>query len=665
MNEFLRADSKLPPEQLAIRAKCFHPSGRFEEFTKEEVEQSIPERFEKIVKRYPDRIAIKEAGQAVTYAELNQRANRLAHAILDRRGERNLPVAILMEHGTSNLVAIVAALKAGKIYIPLDPSYPMERLQYMLCDSQAELIVAHRGTLSLARQMGSGDVAVMNVDEVGAGFGHDDVSVKITPEAFASIFYTSGSTGQPKGVVDNHRNLLHGTLRFTNGLHICAEDRLSFTHSSSSSASLRRIFPALLNGACLFTLDVKRHGIRALVDLVIGESITLFSTGRIREFVRSFSQHRSFPSLRIVSLGGETVYRRDVELYKKIFPRDCVIGIWMSSTEAGNITQFFIDRDTQLTGEIAPVGYPAEDMEIMLLDDEGNPASPGETGEIAVKSKYLACGYWRRPQMTDERFRVDPAGGEQRTYRTGDLGRIGNDGCLFHLGRRDDQIKVRGHRVEVAEIEAALLNLGYFRKAFVTLRERGSDEKFLVAYVEPGKRPAPTSSTLRRALAATLPDHMIPSRFVMLDTIPLTPTLKVDRNALPEPGNARPEMDTHFSAPRTSLEWDIAKIWGNILSLDQVGVDDNFFDLGGHSLAAFRIISQVIQTFRVDLPPKALFDSPTVAEMAAVIETNLPKLATQEELDRILNEVEAISNEEAKRLLTEVSEAKSKARERE
>jgi amino acid adenylation domain-containing protein len=664
MSKFLRTDTKLPPEQLAIRAQCFHPSGRFEEFTKEEVEQSIPERFEKIAKRYADRIAIKEGAQAVTYAELNQRANRLAHAILDRCGEGNLPVAILMEHGTSVLVAIVAALKAGKIYVPLDPSYPVERLQYMLLDSQAGLIVAHRETLSLARQMASQEFAVLDVDDVGAGSRDYDVNVKITPGAFASIFYTSGSTGQPKGVVDNHRNLLHGTLRFTNGLHICAEDRLSFTHSCSASASLRRIFPALLNGACLFPLDLKRQGIRALVDLVVSESITAFGIGRIRDFTRSFS-HQSFPSLRLVSLGGEIVYRHDVEQYKRIFPRDCVIGILMSSTEAGNITQFFINRDTQLAGEIAPIGYPAEDVEIMLLDDGGDPVRLGEIGEIAIKSKYLACGYWRRPQMTDERFRADPGGGEQRIYRTGDLGRIEYDGCLFHLGRKDDQVKVRGHRVEVAEIEAALLNLGYFRKAVVTLRNRGSDEKSLVAYVEPEKRPAPTSSALRKALAATLPDHMIPSRFVMLDTIPLTPTEKIDRKALPEPGNARPEMDTPFIAPRTSLERDIAKIWGDVLSLDQVGVHDNFLDLGGHSLAAMRVISQVIQTFRVDLSPKALFDSPTVAEMAVVIEANLTTLASQDELDRMLTEVEAMSNEEAQRVLAEVNKARSKATERE
>ena len=656
---------KLPPEQEAIRANCFHPTGRFEEFAKEEVEQSIPDRFEKIVKLFPDRVAIKEREQAITYTDLNERANRIAHAILDTCGECNQPVAILMEHGASVLVAILAALKAGKIYVPLDPSYPVERLQYMLLDAQAELIVAHRGTLSLAREIGGEDFAVIDGDDVSAGSRHCDVSVKITPGAFASILYTSGSTGQPKGVVDNHRNLLHGTLRFTNSLHICTEDRLSLTHSCSSSASVRRIFPALLNGACLFPLDLTREGIRGLVDLLINESITVFSTGRIRDFVRSFTQHQSFPSLRLVSLGGEIVYRRDVELYKKIFPRDCVIGISMSCTETGNITQFFIDCDTQFSGDIAPIGYPAEDVEIILLDDGGNPVRRGEIGEIAVKSEYLACGYWRRPELTNEKFRGDPDGGEQRIYRTGDQGRMESDGCLFHLGRKDDQIKVRGYRVEVDEIEAALLNLGYFTKAIVTLRDRGSDEKSLVAYLTPEKWPAPTSSTLRKALAITLPNHMIPSVFVMLDTIPLTPTRKVDRSALPEPSNGRPEIDTPFVAPRTSAERELAKIWCKVLSLDQVGIHDNFFDLGGNSLAAIRVVSRVIQMFRIDLSLRALFDSPTVADMAVVIEANRARLASQENLERMLSEVEAMTEEEAQRLLNEGSKAKSKASERE
>jgi acyl carrier protein len=332
----------------------------------------------------------------------------------------------------------------------------------------------------------------------------------------------------------------------------------------------------------------------------------------------------------------------------------------MSATETGNITQFFIDRETEFPGDIAPIGYPAQDMEIVLLDDAGNLVRAGDAGEVAVKSRYLACGYWRRPELTNEKFRDDPDGGEERVYLTGDQGRAESDGCLFHLGRKDDQIKVRGYRVEVAEIEAALLRLGYFTKAFVTLRERGSAEKSLVAYLVPEKRPAPTSSALRKALAATLPNHVIPAVFVMLDSMPLTPTRKVDRNALPEPGNDRPEMDTPFVAPGTAVEGALAKNWRDVLSLDQVGIHDNFFELGGDSLAAIRMVSRVVQMFGIELPIKALIDSPTVAAMAGVIEGNQAKRASQEDLERMLRELEALTDEEAQRLLAAVSRANSK-----
>jgi acyl carrier protein len=327
----------------------------------------------------------------------------------------------------------------------------------------------------------------------------------------------------------------------------------------------------------------------------------------------------------------------------------------MSSTEAGNITQFLIDRETRITGEIAPVGYPAEDVIVLLLDDAGKQVETGAIGEIAVKSRYLACGYWRRPELSNEKFRPDPDGGEERLYLTGDLGRVESDGCLFHLGRKDDQVKVRGHRVEVVEVEAALMSLGYFGKTFVTLRDRAPGEKSLVAYLVPGKRPVPTTSALRTALAATLPNHMIPAVFVMLDSLPLTPTGKVDRNALPDPGNSRPELDTPFVKPRTAVESELSKVWCEVLGLAQVGIHDNFFELGGHSLAAARVISRVIEIFQLELPLKALFESPTVAEMAKIIALNETKRAGQEALARMLSEVEALSEEQAQKRLAEES----------
>ena len=643
---------ELPPEQRAIRGKCFHPSGTFVEFSKEEVEQSIPERFEKAVRKFPNRIAIKTKDRGFNYDELNKSANRMAHEILNECGKSNPPIAILMEHGADVLTAILAVLKAGKIYVPLDPTYPMERLRYMLRDAQVELVLVQERTLTLAREIGGQEFRIANANELGNGSAEGNLDLALSPDTLAYIIYTSGSTGQPKGVVDNHRNVLHDTLKFTNGLHICPEDRISFTHSCSSSASIRRIFPAFLNGASLFPLDIRRSGVQSgLVDLVVDEAITIFSTGRIRDFVRNFDPTPAFPHLRLVSLGGENVYRREIELYRKIFHPSCLIGIWMSATETGNITQFLIDGKTQINGDIAPVGYPADDMEILLLDDAHHRVRDGELGEIAIRSRYLSPGYWRRPDLTKEKFQADPDGGEARIYFTGDLGRREPDGCLSHMGRKDDQVKIRGYRVEVAEIDAALLNLGHFRKAFVALRDRGLAEKSLVAYLVPERWPAPTTSFLRKALAAILPSHMIPSVFVMLESLPLTPTKKVDRAALPDPGTERPELDTLFVASRTPAEQQLASIWADVLVLDRVGIHDNFFDLGGHSLAAMRVVSQVIKEFQLELPLQSLFQSPTIAAMAAVIMEHQGKRLGEEDLERMLGELELMSEDEAQRLV--------------
>ena len=651
MSELSAFPTKLPPEQETIRAKCFHPSGTFVEFAKEEIAQSIPERFETMVRKFPNRIAIKTKDQTFTYDELNKNANRMAHEILNECGKGNRPVVILMEHGTDVLGAILAVLKAGKIYVPLDPTYPVERLSYMLRDAQAELILAQDRTLALAREIGGQEFRVANANEIGNDSAEGNLNLALSPNTLAYIIYTSGSTGRPKGVVDNHRNVLHGTLRFTNGLHISPEDRISFTHSCSSSASIRRIFPAFLNGASLFPLDVRRSGVQGLIDLLVADSITIFSTGRIRDFVRNLDQKQTFPNLRLVSLGGEIVHRRDIDLYRKIFPPSCLIGIWMSTTETGNITQFFIDGETRINGDIAPIGYPAEDMEVILLDDAHNRVRDGELGEIVIRSRYLSLGYWRRPDLTKEKFHSDPNGGEERIYFTGDLGRREPDGCLFHMGRKDDQVKIRGYRVEVAEIEAALLNLGYFRKAFVALRDRGLPEKSLIAYLVPERWPAPTTSFLRKTLTAILPSHMIPSVFVMLESLPLTPTKKVDRNALPDPGMRRPELDIPFVASRTPVEQQLAGIWAVVLALDQVGIHDNFFDLGGHSLAATRVVSQVLKNFQMELPLQSLFQSPTVAEMAAVIMEHQGKRLGEEELEHMLGELESLSDEEAQQLV--------------
>jgi hypothetical protein len=258
-------------------------------------------------------------------------------------------------------------------------------------------------------------------------------------------------------------------------------------------------------------------------------------------------------------------------------------------------------------------------MEILLLGDDGNEVEPNQIGEIAVRSRYLCPGYWRKPDLTRAAFLSDAESGEERTYRTGDLGLMLEDGCLFHMGRKDFQVKLRGHRIEVAEIEAALLSAGNIKEALVTLRDDGPGDQRLVAYLVPAGRPAPTVALLRRALSEKLPGYMVPSAFVIMDALPLLPNGKVDRRALPIPGRARPDLVNPFVAPRTSVEEVLASIWAEVLGLDQVGVHDNFLELGGDSLLAGRVISRVISRLRVEVRLRSLLDSPTVADMAVVI----------------------------------------------
>jgi hypothetical protein len=268
-----------------------------------------------------------------------------------------------------------------------------------------------------------------------------------------------------------------------------------------------------------------------------------------------------------------------------------------------------------------PVGYSVEDTDVLLLDDDGKDVGFGEVGEIVVKSRYIAPGYWRDPELTRAAFPSNSQDGSERLYRTGDLARRLPDGCFIHLGRKDYQVKVRGHRVELAEVETALRNIGVISEAVVVAREDIAGEKRLAAYVVPRQKPGPTIREVRDILTGKLPDYMVPSIFVFLDALPLTPNGKLDRHALPAPEWKRTELDGPFVAPRTPTEASVAKIWAEILRLPRVGVYDNFFEMGGQSLLGTQIISRVRDTFRAELPWRSLFDVPTVAGLADLIET--------------------------------------------
>jgi len=662
VSDFSRPFVDLPPEQLAIRAKCFHPTGASTGFRVEEIEQSIPERFEGMVRKYPERLAVKTKTHELTYNELNNAANRLANAILAKCGEKSEPIALMFEQGVPAIVAILGTLKAGKFYVPLDPSLPFRRSEDILLDSKAGLIITNAKNVSKAKDLAKDRRQVINIEDVKSDVRTKNPELSIRPDAFAYIVYTSGSTGHPKGVIHNHRYVLYHAFEYDNSFHIAPADRISLVVSWGFTGGSFIIYSTLLNGASLFPFDVKAEGLENLARLLREEEITIYhSTPTLfRHLLDILSPDERLPSLRLIRFGGEPVNKSDVVLYQRHFSRNCLMLNSLAATECGIICRYFLDKGTQVAETGVPVGYVTDHKEILLLDDYGKPVGSNQTGEIAVKSRYLSSGYWRRPDLTADKFIEMPRGGKEQIYLTGDLGRITPDGCLYHLGRKDFRVKIRGYRIELAEVESALLDHHGIKHATVVSRVDQSGNSQLVAYFVPAAKLAPRVSDLRKFLMQKLPDHMIPTAFVSLDKLPLTPTGKINRHSLPEPEYSRPELETPFVPARNAIERKLTSIWAGVLSLDRVGIHDDFFDLGGHSLAATRVVSQVIKEFQSEIPLRVLFQSPTVAVMAEVVAKHHGERLVEGELEKILTELELLTEEETQRLLSAESETRGK-----
>ena len=645
------AASPAPRAPDGRRAGPTHP---FVEFARAEIEQSIPARFEQQVRRYPDRLAVKAGARALTYAELNRAANRVARAILARRGVQREPVALLFEHGVGMLVAMLAVLKDGKFYVPLDPSYPYARLAHVLEDSGAGSIVTDEESLPLARSLAGNGREVLSVNSLDAQLTGEDLCLPVSPADVASIIYTSGSTGQPKGVIHSHRFILHHIASYTNSIHIAPDDRIVSLYPYSYIGGTRDIYGALLNGAALYPFDLKSGDMPRLAAWLGREEITICNVAAtVFRPLADVLPGDGLPKLRLIRLGAEAIRARDVELYKQRLSSDCVLYVGLTITEAGGITEYFIDKETELTGSTAPVGYAVDGKEVLLLDELGEVVGPHRVGEIAVKSRYLADGYWRRPELTRAAFEPAPDGGGMQIYRTGDLGFVREDGCLECIGRKDAQVKVRGHRVEVAEVERALLDVPSVAEVVVVARADPRGEQELVAYLVSACEPAPTAGELLSWLRERMPAHMLPAMFVPLDALPLLPNGKVDRRALPVPERARAEGRAAYLAPRTPLEELLAGIWANLLEVERVGMHDDFLALGGNSMVAVQLVSRVRDALQLEVPLRALLEAPTVADQAEVIVQSWAARAEPDEVARLLDEPEGLSDDGAKSRLLE------------
>jgi amino acid adenylation domain-containing protein len=590
-------------------------------FIKEEVDLSILDRFERIVEKFPLQKAVKSPGVELTYAGLKVLSDRIAWSIRSHLGSALRPIVLLFAHEAGMIPAILGVLKSGNPYAAIDPELPPGRARIILNDLRPALMITDTHHLPVAYSLVHGMCEVINIDRLDTCLPEYERYPTFHPDDLAAIFYTSGTSGQPKGVERSHQYILHRIWVETNDYRIHPDDIFSLIHNISFGASQVDIFDALLNGAALSLFDIKKDGVAGLIAWLKEEQISFFHvpTDLFRQFIGMLKEDDYFPNMRQITPSGR-LYRNDVEMIWPHIPDDCLLIQRLASTETGMITRLKIDKHSDLSANVLPVGYAVEDKEVSIVDEGGRPLDFNQVGEIVVKSRYLASGYWGRPDLTARAFLPDPENSDRKIFHLGDIGRMRPDGCLELVGRKDSQVKIRGYRVELGEIESALVSLEWIKEAAVIAQELDSGIKRLVAYIIPADRSRLTTSRIRKALAENLPDYMIPSIFMHLDKMPLTNRNKLDRNALPNPGHKRPDIDTEYSAPQSLAETTLARIWSEILDIDPIGVHDNFFDLGGESLLAAQAVSKVSSFFEVNIPLRTLFDHPTISDFAAAID---------------------------------------------
>jgi amino acid adenylation domain-containing protein len=638
-------------EQAALvrEEESRRPQNAYEVFPAPEGAGSLVSRFESQVLAHGDRIAVKTPETAWTYEGLNARANGVARALLTQCAGRAGRIGLVFDQDAPMLAGLLGVLKAGQAYVPLDPRYPLARLAAVIADAGIEVVVTEAGYGELvARLVKPGRL----IDVMALEASLENPGVPIAPERLAYILYTSGSTGEPKGVMQTHRNVLHHVGTYTNALHISKQDRLTLLSAYGFDAAVQDIFGALLNGATVYPLNLRREvRVGAVLERISAEKLTiLHCTPTVYRYLLRYRGDQDLSSLRAVVLGGEEARGADLELFKAVFDRGAVFVNGLGPTESTLALQFFANHDTQLSGNVLPVGRAVVRTEAVMLHEGGRAA--GICGEIAIRSAYLTPGYWARPELTAAAFPEDPAGGERRIYRTGDMGRRLPDGQLAFMGRADRQVKLRGFRIELGEVESVLATHPQVGEAVVVAQEDQSGDKRLVAYVtavsEEADAAAPrqylkrrpernaertnserpptltgcslSSEELRRFLREKLPEYMLPSVFVFLDALPLTPSGKVDRKALPAPAAGDGASHTGAVAPRTATEEMVLGVFRGVLERADFGVLDSFFDLGGHSLMAARLMARLRTASGIDLPLRNLFESPTVAGMAEVID---------------------------------------------
>ena len=593
----------------------------------------VHELFEQQVERTPNAVAVVHETENYTYEEVNARANRVAHGLRNLGVGPETLVGVCVER-SFQLVSLLGILKAGGAYVPLDPDYPKERLAFMIRDSKARVIVTQERLLGRLPEEHEVKTLLVDADrprEARPSYSHANPKGRSLPGQLAYVIYTSGSTGTPKGVAIEHRSLVNHAVASALQYGVEAGDRVLQFASLSFDVAAEEMFPTMLSGGTL-VLQPERDVLEysAFSRFVDEQRLTILNLPAAywHRWVHELAQSGApVPQcLRLLVVGSDKVSPQSLSTWHELSSNLQIR--WINAygpTEATvtSTTHYSLWKHRDQSRQSVPIGRPIANVQVYLLDRHLEPVPVGITGELYIGGAGVARGYLGKPALTAERFIPDPFSNEPgvRLYKTGDLGRYMPSGNIEFLGREDQQVKVRGFRVELGETETVLESHPKVRGAVVVTDEEGTNEGRLVAYVSTSEDEVRLVADLRDYLKERLPYYMIPSVFVILEDFPLAPNGKVDMATLPEPGTKRLTSKESFVAPRSVLEKDLADIWIKVLGVEPIGVHDNFFDLGGHSLSATQVVSQARHAFKVELPLRSIFEAPTVESLSEYVQT--------------------------------------------
>jgi amino acid adenylation domain-containing protein/non-ribosomal peptide synthase protein (TIGR01720 family) len=576
--------------------------------------------FEAQVEKTPNNIAVVSNEQKLTYQELNHRANKIARYLQSKGVRPDVLVGICVERSWEMIVGLLGILKAGGAYVPLDPTYPQERLSFMLADSQVQVLLTEHKFASGFNYSGIKTICLDTNWESINSESQDNPTSDAIAQNLAYVIYTSGSTGTPKGVAVPHR-AVNRLVCNTNYVQFDQSLRVAQASNACFDAATFEIWGSLLHGATLVVIP--QNVVLSPQDFAacIREqkiSVLFLTPALFNQLSRIVPD--AFKDLRELLIGGDTLDTKSVKTVFRNGPPQRLLNAY-GPTESTTFSCWYLVQEVAEGATNLPIGRPISNTQIYILDSKLQPVPIGTAGELYIGGDGLARGYLNRPDLTEEKFIPNPFEKEEgsRLYKTGDLGRYLPDGNIEFLGRVDNQVKIRGFRIELGEIEALLSQHPDVCQSAVIVREDIPGDKRLIAYIVLNQKSEANATTLKRFLEEKLPNYMVPAAFVMLDSLPLTPNGKVDRRNLPAPDRTRPDLEESFVAPRNPIEEKLALIWAELLGLDLIGVNDNFFYLGGHSLIATQILSRVREVFPVELSFDQIFENPTIGSLAQLI----------------------------------------------